>query len=61
MTELAVETTAIPGLLVVRPPAARGHPRLVQGELAAREDDRARPARLRAGAAQRRVQRRAAA
>ena len=41
-----------------RPPATpRGQPRLVQGELAAREDDRARAARLRAGPAQRRLQR----
>ena len=41
-----------------RPAAApRGQPRLVQGELAAREDDRARAARLRAGPAQRRLQR----
>ena len=47
----------IPGLLVVRLPAPRGQPRLVQGELAARQDDRARPARLRPGPAQRRVQR----
>ena len=50
--------TPIPGLLVVRPARARRHPRLVQGELAAREDDRARPARLRAGAEQHLVQRR---
>ena len=39
-----------------RPP--RGLPRLVQGELAAREDDRARSARLRPGAAQRLLQHR---
>ena len=39
------------------PPAARGQPRLVQGELAARQDDRARAARLRARPAQRRLQR----
>ena len=41
-----------------RPARARRQPRLVQGELAAGEDDRPRPARLRAGAEQRLVQRR---
>ena len=48
----------IPGLVVFDLPGARRHPRLVQGELAAREDGRARAARLRAGAEQRLVQRR---
>ena len=42
----------------VGPARARRHPRLVQGELAAREDDGARPARLRSGAEQHLVQRR---
>ena len=56
-----IDTTADPGLLVVCARRPRRHPRLVQGELAAGEDGRARPARLRPGAEQRLVQRRAGA
>ena len=54
----APATTPIPGLLVMDLARARRQPRLVQGELAAREDDRRRAARLRARAEQRLVQRR---
>ena len=55
---LTLETTPIPGLLVLRLDLHRGRPRLVRGGLAAREDGRARAPRLRAGAGQPRVQRR---
>ena len=47
-----------PGSAGDRPGRPRRQPRLVQGELAARQDGRARTARLRPGAEQRLVQRR---
>ena len=55
---LARVETPIPGLGGVRAARARRRARLVQGELAAREDARPRPARLRARAEQHLVQRR---
>ena len=50
---------AIPGLLVVRLDVRTRQPRLVRGGLAAGEDDRARAPRLRSGAGQPVVERRA--